>query len=49
MMLKMVARLLSEGIAHKNTGLIMRGVVPPLSRISWCAQGQLNVKFIRLF
>jgi len=29
--LKMVATMLSEGIMCKSTGLIMRGVVPPLS------------------
>jgi hypothetical protein len=30
---KMVVRILSEGIVCKITGLIMPGVVPPLSHI----------------
>jgi hypothetical protein len=32
--LKIVARILSEGIVCKSTGLIMCGVVPPLSCVS---------------
>ena len=48
--LKMVARILSDGTLCYGTGLIMCGVVPPLSRMSsWCAQGQVNVTFIRLY
>ena len=48
--LKMVARILSDGTSCNGTGLIMCGVVPPLSRMSsWYAQGQVNVTFIRLY
>jgi hypothetical protein len=48
--LKMVARILSDGIACKGAGLIVCGVVPRLSCMSsWCAQGQLNVILIRLY
>jgi len=47
--LKMVARLLSKGILCKSTGLIMCGVVPPLSHMSsWCAQGQLHVNIYQI-
>jgi len=34
--LKMVARILPEGIVCKSTGLMMCGVVPPLSHIPSC-------------
>jgi hypothetical protein len=46
--LKMLARISSEGIACKSTGF-MHGVVLPVSHMpSWCAHGQINVTFIRL-
>jgi len=48
--LKLVARILSDGTVCKGTGLIMCGVVPPLARMSsWYAQRQVNVTFIRLY
>jgi len=42
--LKLVARIMSDRTVCKSTGLVMCGVVPPLSHMpSWSGQGQLNV------
>ena len=47
--LQIVARISSDGRLCKGAGLVMCGVVPLVSHMpSWCAQGQLNVTFIRL-
>ena len=46
--LQIMARILSDGTVCNGAGLIMCGVVPPLSHMPCFAQGQLNVTFIRL-